>query len=207
MQVLVPMDCSISSIKSNGIGGVPSSTLGSEPPSNATGIRANENGLKTTQSKSQLNRFHLQGTGRVAFGSTSDVRAVFVAAESNRGGAFGSTGSTGSKETVGTGSSKNSSAGGRFDALGASADGVVGSLALAGGIHAARLKMERWGEEWADEEDLPSSWAEVDSDSAVVGGNTELGIKAASGGLGRDVALASQRLHKLKIAKKNSKFK
>jgi hypothetical protein len=35
---------------------------------------------------------------------------------------------------------------------------------------------------------------------------THSGLRAAEGGFGREVALASQRLQKLKVAKKNSKY-
>lgn len=67
-----------------------------------------------------------------------------------------------------------------------------------GGKEAAMIKMQQWGEEWADEEDLPNGVAadyEVDiPDSALVGRYR------------KDIAIATQRQQKLKIAKKSSKY-
>ena len=70
------------------------------------------------------------------------------------------------------------------------------------GKAAAMDMMKKWGEEWAEEEDLPSSW----ESGGGQGADTELGIAASNGELRKEVSKASQRIQKLKIAKKNSKY-
>jgi exoribonuclease R len=70
------------------------------------------------------------------------------------------------------------------------------------GKQAAMDLMQKWGENWAEEEDLPTSW-----DSGVgQGADTETGLKAENGQMRKEVAIASQRMNKLKVAKRNSKY-
>lgn len=73
---------------------------------------------------------------------------------------------------------------------------------LKDGKTAAMLKMQQWGEEWAEEEELPTSWEAGEGGGA----DTELGKKAASGGFTKELYLATARQSKLKVAKKNSKY-
>ena len=87
------------------------------------------------------------------------------------------------------------------------------------GREAAMQKMKNWGEEWAEEEDLPGGLAEVEdteiSDDNLgpiafqIGGGSGRTIgmpPSASTNYGKTASLASKRLYKLKAAKKNSKY-
>ena len=73
---------------------------------------------------------------------------------------------------------------------------------LKDGKTAAMMKMQQWGEEWAEEEELPTSWEAGEGGGA----DTETGKKAASGGFSKELYLATARQSKLKVAKKNSKY-
>lgn len=74
--------------------------------------------------------------------------------------------------------------------------------ALKDGKALAMTNMLRYGEIWAEEEDLPSTW-----EAGLGGGaDTELGLRASAGGMGREVSLATARQSKLRVAKKNSKY-
>ena len=67
---------------------------------------------------------------------------------------------------------------------------------------AAMKKMLLYGEEWPEEEDLPTSWEAGNGGGA----DTELGKKASNGGFSKELSLASARQGKLRVAKKNSKY-
>jgi hypothetical protein len=73
---------------------------------------------------------------------------------------------------------------------------------LKDGKTAAMMKMQQWGEEWAEEEELPTNWEAGEGGGA----DTELGKKAATGGFSKELYLATARQSKLKVAKKNSKY-
>ena len=68
------------------------------------------------------------------------------------------------------------------------------------GVTAARDKFMKWGEVWAEEEDLPSSQPSKALPSA---NNGEIQLSAQ---LKKDVSAAMQREQKLKVAKRKSKF-
>lgn len=93
------------------------------------------------------------------------------------------------------------------------------------GKAAALDKMKLWGEEWAEEEDLPGTITREDEISDEgdldmgqsgpiayqIGGGRRISepdrsSNHAANNFGRTVALASQRQHKLKVAKRNSKY-
>ena len=73
---------------------------------------------------------------------------------------------------------------------------------LKDGKIAAMTKMELLGEEWAEEEELPTSWESGEGHGA----DTALGLKASSGGMTKEISLATARQGKLRVAKKNSKY-
>ena len=70
------------------------------------------------------------------------------------------------------------------------------------GKMAAMHKMRLNGENWATEEDLPTSWETGQGQGA----DTETGNKASSGGFNKELSLATARQGRLKVAKRNSKF-
>ena len=70
------------------------------------------------------------------------------------------------------------------------------------GKMAAMHKMRLNGENWATEEDLPTSWETGQGQGA----DTETGIKASSGGFNKELSLATARQGRLKVAKRNSKY-
>ena len=67
------------------------------------------------------------------------------------------------------------------------------------GYESARMKMANMREEWAEEEELPVSWEEVDSQG---GGRAS----SQSMNYGKMQHLASTRMNKLKTEKRNSKY-
>ena len=73
---------------------------------------------------------------------------------------------------------------------------------LKDGKTAAMNKMALYGEEWAEEENLPES----SENGSGMGADTVLGLKASNGGFGKEIAQANARQSKLRVAKKNSKY-
>ena len=63
------------------------------------------------------------------------------------------------------------------------------------GIESARAKMAAWGEEWADEEELPIAFGS--------GSNANLSRKS----LNKIQRQAEARVDKLKVEKRNTKYK
>lgn len=66
----------------------------------------------------------------------------------------------------------------------------------------AMHRMQQWGEEWAEEEDLPSSYSESNEQEGPGGGTNG----PLTSDIQKQVAQATARQHKLKIAKRNSKY-
>ena len=119
-----------------------------------------------------LLRHPLKGSGRIAFGPVEEVRPVFHWV-------------------------RDSALIGGDEAVRRSDDRA--SAGLGAGHQAAMVRMKEWGEEWAEEEDLPSeSWAEVSTGHSH---ETSLASKYH-----KDVSISSQRIAKLKVAKRKSKF-
>lgn len=142
------------------------------------------------------------GPGRLAFGPEDNVRLIFrsrsnkseigkldgIGTDNQRKGEEGSSNAINDKDK----SKKNHHE---------DSETLVLSQ-LSSSKMAAIAKMKLYGEEWAEEEELPTSWEAGEGGGA----DTELGVKASSGGMGKEIALASSRLSKLKVAKKNSKY-
>ena len=77
--------------------------------------------------------------------------------------------------------------------IGVDHETVPGDIRSLRGIESARVKMANWGEDWAEEEDLPIFFEEND----VEEGDTSYG---------RIKQLASARIDKLKVEKRKSKY-
>ena len=119
-----------------------------------------------------LLRHPLKGSGRIAFGPVEEVRPVFHWVRD-------------SALVGGDGADRRSE--------------DHASAALGAGHQAAMVRMKEWGEEWAEEEDLPSeSWTEVSTGHSH---ETSLASKYH-----KDVSISSQRIAKLRVAKRKSKF-
>ena len=142
--------------------------------------------------------------GRVAYGSVEEIRPIFKLSRSkdlenekarekqNDNGIFSQSASSSSKKVT---SSIHS-----MVSLNAKDDFLVESLK--DGKAAAMMKMQLLGEEWPEEEELPTTW-----EAGLGGGaDTEMGVKALTGGFSKEASLASARQNKLKVAKKNSKY-
>ena len=142
--------------------------------------------------------------GRVAYGTVEEIRPIFKlsrskelenekAREKNSANGLFTQGSSSSNKKV-TASAHS------MISINAKDDFLVESLK--DGKAAAMMKMQLLGEEWAEEEDLPTIW-----EAGLGGGaDTEMGVKALTGGFSKEASLASARQNKLKIAKKNSKY-
>ena len=143
--------------------------------------------------------------GRVAYGTVEEIRPIFKlsrskelenekAREKNSANGLFTQGSSSSNKKV-TASAHS------MISINAKDDFLVQSLK--DGKAAAMMKMQLLGEEWAEEEDLPTIW-----EAGLGGGaDTEMGVKALTGGFSKEASLASARQNKLKIAKKNSKYR
>ena len=122
----------------------------------------------------RLLRHPLKGTGRIAFGPLEAVRSVFSwVRESALLGGGGSV--RRSEESA--------------------------SAALGSGHQAAMMRMREWGEEWAEEEELPRE--SVEETQSPVGQNNDSTLASM---YRKDVSISSQRITKLKVAKRKSKF-
>lgn len=142
--------------------------------------------------------------GRVAYGTVEEIRPIFklyrskelenekAREKSSANGVFPQGSSSSNKKVTASAHSMVS--------INAKDDFLVESLK--DGKAAAMMKMQLLGEEWAEEEDLPTTW-----EAGLGGGaDTETGVKALTGGFSKEASLASARQNKLKIAKKNSKY-
>ena len=120
----------------------------------------------------KLVRHSLRGTGRIAFGSLDEVRPMFKWI--HEGPLLGN-------EDRGRSIEENVHA------------------ALGAGHQAAMLRMRAWGEEWAEEEDLPIAGGVENSLDAAA--NTNFASKYH-----KEVSISSQRIAKLNVAKRKSKY-
>ena len=152
------------------------------PPSVPSSVRAEgREGAKLLRLLEQTRplRHTLRGcVGRIAFGRGDQVRPAFAAQSAEHGVDF------------------ERQQGGRDAAA---------QAALTVGHAGARVRMEGWGEVWAEEEDLPGETA---GEAGEAGGGSG-GAKGAGSLVGRyykEVALSSQRINKVKVAKSKSKY-
>ena len=79
-----------------------------------------------------------------------------------------------------------------------------GTTKLLYGKEAAMQQMKAWGEEWAEEEDLPGGSGQGYAEEGGVESGAPIDISKYN--IGRETAIATQRIHKLKTAKRNSKY-
>jgi hypothetical protein len=142
--------------------------------------------------------------GRVAYGTVEEIRPIFklnrskelenekAREKSSANGVFSQSSSNSNKKVTASAHSMVS--------INAKDDFLVESLK--DGKAAAMMKMQLLGEEWPEEEELPTTW-----EAGLGGGaDTEMGVKALTGGFSKEANLASARQQKLKVAKKNSKY-
>jgi hypothetical protein len=116
-------------------------------------------------------RYPIKGSGRLSFGTSDQVRPIFK---------------TDSQHTQASHESRQLS---EQEALAAS---------LTAGHSGARIRMAALGEDWAEEEDLPS---ESYPPSVSTGNDSTLSSKYH-----KELAMSQQRITKLKVAKRNSKY-
>jgi len=88
-----------------------------------------------------------------------------------------------------------------------SSSGLGGNTSFLGdgaatGIMLAKTKMKEWGEEWAEEEDLVSSYEQEEGIGEGSGGGTSGIPKPLSKALNKEVALAQVRMNQLKTEKR-----
>ena len=132
--------------------------------------------IKSTQNR----RVHISNTGRVAFGEREEIEKFSYLFQFKL-------------NQIDSTNKNNSSNIGDIDTNNNSELNY-----LARGKQYAMQQMEQWGEEWAEEEDLPSSY-ESNQDGEDTNSNISKQYK-------KEVGIANQRINKLKIAKKNSKY-
>jgi hypothetical protein len=131
---------------------------------------------KKTNKAAMSRKIALQGTGRIAFGEAED-REYFSPM-------FHQIAASSSSAPVTPGQLPSE-----------------GNSALRGKALAMH-QMQLWGEEWAEEEDLPYS----ESTAASSSDPQETPAPVGGFNMRKEVAIASQRVQKLKVAKRNSKY-
>jgi hypothetical protein len=131
-------------------------------------------GSKIVKLQAQIKAFRhdVRGCGRIAFGPIEDFSLLYSAQSR-------------SDELL------------SYEAKQQQTEAAV-QVALGAGYLAAKAKMEKWGEEWAEEEDLPSSYEEASATP-----DTRVNL---AGKYHKEVAISSQRLDKVKVAKRKSKY-
>jgi hypothetical protein len=129
---------------------------------------------KRAQKASGARRIAFQGTGRVAYGEPEE-RELFAPLFHERTPASSSSAQEPSHE---------------------------GNLLR--GKALAMQQMKLWGEEWAEEEDLPSS-ASLSSSGDDPAGRSSSDLPEGFN-VRKEVGIANQRIQKLKVAKRNSKY-
>lgn len=155
------------------------------------------------------NRYEIM-PGRVAFGPQEGVRSIFIISrnkaieieKAKERRQEDNTDRSGGNEMLINSMQKKKK---NFTSFSGTSKEVEEELlleSLKDGKTAAMMKMQQWGEEWAEEEELPTSWEAGEGGGA----DTELGKKAATGGFTKELYLATARQSKLKVAKKNSKY-
>ena len=142
--------------------------------------------------------------GRVAYGSVEEMRPIFKLNRSkdleNEKAREKQMDSNIFSHTASSSNKKVTSSIHSMVNINAKDDFLVESLK--NGKSAAMMKMQLLGEEWPKEEELPTTW-----EAGLGGGaDTEMGVKALTGGFSKEANLASARQNKLKVAKKNSKY-
>lgn len=116
-------------------------------------------------------RHWIKSSGRVAFGSLESTKPIFRV------------------HGVDTGMTFEEKERHKSDAA---------SLSLSAGYVGAKERMEKWGEEWAEEENLPSETAYSRQDSST---GVSVGMQHV-----KEVAISSQRSNQLKVAKRKNKL-
>lgn len=143
--------------------------------------------------------------GRVAYGSVEEIRPIFKLTrskdlENEKARDKQNDNNRNLSLSASSSSKKVTSSLHSMVSLNAKDDFLVESLK--DGKAAAMMKMQLLGEEWPEEEELPTTW-----EAGLGGGaDTEMGVKALTGGFSKEASLASARQSKLKVAKKNSKY-
>jgi hypothetical protein len=137
---------------------------------------------KRAQKVSSSRRVAFQGTGRVAYGD-SEERELFAPLFHERASPFSA---SSSQQGQGQGSHEGN---------------------LLRGKALAMHQMKLWGEEWAEEEDLPSAAYSGGEDPAdLPSSSSDFSGLPEGFNVRKEVGIASQRVQKLKVAKRNSKY-
>lgn len=147
---------------------------GESPSTNTTLSIAKHQQIEKTYKKKPCSTLchHIRGSGRFSYGPVDRTKSIYL----GKGDAL------------------------EYEAkLKLNADRV--KLQLKSGHAAAQVRMDGWGEEWAEEEDLLSY-----SEGGVSSSSAPLAAGIMSKSLAKEVSISSQRIAKLKVAKKNSKY-